>query len=489
MYNIESILGFEFDVYKFTRLAPTFKIRQKTIEQLQKIKENHQRALTTIPKIDIKKAYRTFVDIARKENPSPEKFSKREIKALAWSLDYKEKKSPYNIAILESQQYLKSAMNLIDTYYRDSMILPLLNYYLNNWILQIAPIKDFISGHIHNYSGRRTMLLNIRKNSEWLLNSRGAVLLAGKFLEEKRDPASVWDFFEFSDYTHSFEYFSEFIMQYTKNLLRTSFTADDLADIIEFLGVHNINLMDKKVLFKIICKLGSGASIECKDAIKRYVLDKIGDSAREDAWSHWRGASESEKHEADEARRIFNEWLTIESIELFFDKISSVVDPEDFKYRKAFWLAYARYIENFRIACSYTINSSLKNDPKFEQFLKNRIANMDGTTWDQCAFIFKIKDYIFVEFGKKGAALYIYSMGNELVPELDQNNYSMNELRHPNTMNYLMSDEGYTRHYYQEGRFGHYQSEQYKWQDKMSWWLKEVLGLNAIGNYRISKNV
>lgn len=365
------------------------------------------------------------------------------------------------------------------------MILPLLDYYLGKWSLQIKPISKFVSGHINNYSGKRRDLLNISSNSEWLLNSRGAVLLGGKFLHEKIKPVAVWDFFEFREHTHTFEYFSEFIVQYTKNLLRSNFTAVDLAHIIEFLKFHNTSTSDKKVLVKIICKLGNSASTESKDAIQRYVIERIGDPFREDAWSPWQGATDSEKRETDEARRIFNEWLTIESIELFFDKISSMIDPEDFEYRKNFWLTYARYIEYFRIACSAAIKRSLKNDPKFSQFLKNRIANIDRASRDQCAFIFKIKDCIFVEFGKKGAALYIYKATNTLAPEFNKNSYSMAELRHPHAMKNLMRDEGDKRYYYQEGRFIHYDSGSYNWQDKLNWWINKELNINAIRSYRI----
>lgn len=487
--TIETILNFKFDISAFLSIVPTFKncIEKKKNELLLTIIQKHKKLSTSIPNYNQGEVYRKFIDYAHNGViSSPDKFSKKEIRILSWSLDYMEKNTPYNISIIKSPQYLKSAIDLLETNYRDSVLHPLLLNYLKYWFLQNELIRKFILKHVNNYSGRRKLLATIKNNSEWLLNSRGAVLLAAEFIQKQRRPTTVWEFLELPEYTQSYEYFSEFIVQYTKTMLRNPYTPEQLSEVSDFLKLHKENATDKKVLSKIIVKLGTEAPIDYIDAIKRNILEKIGDPGIESRWYPWTGATETEKQEIENARGIFNEWFTKESIEFFFDKISSTFDPEDFKYRKTFWLAYAKYIEHFRIACGYEIKSSLKRDERFEHLLKSRVADIDGTERGQCAFIFKIKDCIFVEFGKKGAALYVYKNTNNFVPSLDKQYYSIHNLRQPQIMNNLISEKEYTKYYYHEGRLIHRSSSEYYWQGNLKWWLEKELGITPTRSYSIN---
>ena len=167
---------------------------------------------------------------------------------------------------------------------------------------------------------------------------------------------------------------------------------------------------------------------------------------------------------------------------MFFDKLSRQIDPEGFKYRKAFWLAYARHIENFKIIGSKRIKRLLQYDPKTEQLLERRFAILSNIPdeSDESAFLFRIKNYVFVEFGKTGNALYVYKNSNPDAPGFDRRSYTIYQLKHLKINQQLFDkwDNG-------EGRVIHLGSEYYRWQDKLSTWLRRTLGINNIRGYYI----
>jgi len=415
--------------------------------------------------------------------------TKREIKTLAWSLYYSEDDKSYNIPVARSR-YVNDAIQLLEDGYSHSILVPLCENILMRWDSSESEIfRSFVKKYIGTYNGKRHLLNLIKDNEEWFLNHRGDINLASYLIEGNQKLSDVWNLLNLPEHTYQYGYFSHLAIQYANLLLKRNYSLAHIEDIIEFLMKHNNRLTDKQVLSLVIINLGNEAPHEYRDLLKNYVLEKIGDPVIESNWYPWPEASYKEKENLLKAREIFNEWINVEGIEMFFDKISRTIDPEDFKYRKTFWLAYAKYIEVFKIAGDTSLRYSLEKDNKTRSIVKNRFALLGGAERDQCAFIFKIRGYVFVEFGKKGAAFYAYMVSNPFVPKLDKQYYSIYELRKHSEMAYLIKDEdGYynkIRHYRKEGRYSHFASKQYFWQERLKWWLNKVLEISPTKNYKV----
>lgn len=467
--------------------VPSFNnaIKESVFKKLHEIQKQHSTYVTIPPKYQNGEVYRKFIDALKKRENVFEIFTLRDIKILPWEFCHYEEKRPYNIKIIEDYRLTKIALQLIESKFRPSMIIPLLYCYLSSWSLQNEILKEFLRIHLKKYSGKNRLLLKIKEYAKFFLDNRGTILFASYLYENNIPPYKIWEILELPEYSKAFEYFSELAVQYTQLLLSKNFSPDELSNIVEFLKAHNNHITDKKVFSKIIIRLGSNADEMYKERIQQDILQRIGDPSDESKWLPWKGATEAQKRMLKKAREIFNEWYTKESIEFFFDRISRTLDPEDFNYRKSFWLAYAKYINYFRIASDNLLLNTIKKDSKAYQLFSNRFAYLDGAERDQCAFLFRIKNKIFVEFAKKGAALYIYDAENSNAPSLYKDIYSMSELRQPGNRHSLMKSDGYYILCNEEGRFFHKESECYKWQDRLKDWIEEVLGILPSSNYKI----
>lgn len=491
MQQTERIFGFEFTYYRALRQIDFTKTQSIIKENIKKLTSIEGKGpLRPYPDpISVSKLYRKFIEVTSGGglDALSEQFSLREIRNLTCCLMYSEESPPYNIPIIQSTKYMIFCINLLQNNFRNAMLIPLFNAHLESWTYWNEKLVKFLKQHIEAYQGRNTSITNIKNNSQWYFDRRGTTSIAIKFCEENKSPKEVWNFLELPGYTCSYSYFSEFIIQYTKIIIRDNFSENYIKEIQIFLDKHKKGVANKKVLSKIIKKLGINAPENYRDAINVFVLNNIGDPSHQSSWQYATidNASDDEKRDLLEAREIFNEWYIRDCIEFFFERISRSLDPEGFKYRKAFWLSYAKHISYFKIIASRYARDIISGDPKAELFINSRFSRLDGADSNQCAFLFMIKDYIFVEFAKTGGALYIYKNQNSKAPKIENGHYFIDELRQPNAMNYLMKDDGTYRNYYEEGRFMHHNPQTFRWQNRLEWWLNKVLNVIPFQNYRI----
>ncbi len=492
MSQIEKILGFEFTYGRVLHQQPDFaQVQSKLKKNIQKlISIQGKEPLYPHPDpISVSNLYRKFIDVTSDNglDSLSEQFSRREIRSLSCCLLYCEELPPYNIPIIQSAKYTTYCINLFQNNFRNAMLIPLFNAHMESWIYWNERMVKFLKKQIEAYNGRNTSIINIKNNAQWYFDRRGATNIAIKFCKENKSPKEVWNFLALPNYTYSYSYFSEFIIQYTKTIIRDDFSENHIKEIQNFLEKHKKMVTNKKVLSKIIKKLGINAPEKYRDVINIFVLNNIGDPSHQSSWQYANidNVSDDEKRDLSEAREIFNEWYTKDCIEFFFERISRSLDPEGFKYRKAFWLSYAKHISYFKIIASRYAKDIISGDPKSELFINNRFSRLDGADFSQCAFLFTIKDYIFVEFAKIGGALYIYKNKNSKAPKIENGHYFIDELRQPNAMNYLMKDDGIYRNYYEEGRFMHHNPQIFRWQDRLQWWLNKVLDIRPFRDYRV----
>ena len=115
---------------------------------------------------------------------------------------------------------------------------------------------------------------------------------------------------------------------------------------------------------------------------------------------------------SDAGRRMVSSWLKLEFIRAFFELLSS--DRINDQRRLRFWEKYVDDIDDMYFALGSTARENDRPDfLKARKSMNGRLINLDQAgSPDNNAFIMVIKGYIFVEFGEKGNALYIFKMDN-----------------------------------------------------------------------------
>jgi len=466
MNHTTELLDFKFHIDEFVHLVPQPQENTGAINILNEIIEKHGRRQSK-PLPDVGEVYRKFmnaapdgIDASRRPFDSVDqegRFARR----LARALSYFESSPPHNVPIIQTR-FLPLALQLICEHFdvtrrcfQVRILLTLFDTLLKNWSSSGASqIMEFIKEKIFLVGNKRKRVLNIQKKAEWYLNERGPSLLAATLLDEGQRLSSVWEYLHFPEYMHSYEYFGAVAVQYVNILLSRGLMVEDIDDIIRFLELHNNKKTDKKILSEIISKHGSKVSYNYRDALKSYALNSLGDPTILGNWHPWENASEDEKATLEKARQTFSGWLIQEFIQLFFEAAS---DP----YRKAFWLGYAGHINSFKVAGGIYTRHHLLQDERLGDILRGRFATLEeGVGEGQAAFIFKIKNYTFVEFFKKGAALYAFPDTNPLAPKMDKQSYSMSELCHADIPYLVKRSE-----YYND------------WQYRLKEWMKDKLDI------------
>lgn len=233
--------------------------------------------------------------------------------------------------------------------------------------------------------------------------------------------------------------------------------------------------------------MGIEADFKLKDFLRNFVLQEIGDPLYTSQWRLSNEYNFEENEIVEKARNIFKIWLTVDTINLFFDRLSQSVDPHGFKYRKAFWKTYAEYMENFKIiGANYLKEKLIMNDEKIRELIEKRYAFLMGAEENQCAFAFQIKGYTFVEFAKTGSALYVYSPNNIYIPNFQQNIYRIDELKTSKYHSfYLIRKRVDYWELNNEGRLIHFNSESYVWQRLLKSWFKKILNIDTNKSFYI----
>lgn len=111
-------------------------------------------------------------------------------------------------------------------------------------------------------------------------------------------------------------------------------------------------------------------------------------------------------------KAMVSQWLVLEDLRDFFELLQA--DRAADQRRLKFWLRFIKQISFSHIVLGSHVWWS--HDPDwmaFKQKKKGRISRLDGGSGSRNAFIMKIGQFYFVEFGEIGDACYGYVEGNE----------------------------------------------------------------------------
>lgn len=383
---------------------------------IKDIEKNDVKSPDQIPEI-----YRLFL---RSTNNLESVFdSVSKARRLAWAISYSEK---YSKPIIETDNFI-SALRIIDKFWTYTMFHGLFDTYLKIWYKDNNPninnLKQFLALKLFNYKKSLSSILKLKENEKYFFNNNGAFSLGTHFFTLGKDISQVLDILNLPNHMISYNYFSDFILSYTQDVLRSSLINKHLGKIIIFLEKNNDKSTIKKCLSKIILNINRLNNFELQEEIKVYSFKLIGDPSIDSLWMPWENASNQEILELRDAQNTINNWITQQFIELFFSNVTMDID------RKNFWEKYLKNIKKFKIYGTQYQYKMMKNDKRIEPYLSTRFGFLTGGSDSMNAFIMYIKDYILIEFSSTGNAFYGYKTSNRYCPDTTKKELSVSSLK------------------------------------------------------------
>lgn len=161
-------------------------------------------------------------------------------------------------------------------------------------------------------------------------------------------------------------------------------------------------------------------------------------------------------------------WLVGDSIEQFFDIVDQMALDHQWKYRKAFWMAYFErgYLDEAWFAlgpdAQYYAETHFGNKLSFGKIVKECSSN-------QSVLIIKIKDLVFAEWSHNGKCR-AWLTTDPGCPSHYKDNYSGSNLKAKSLK--------IVPHYQTDG-IQHQGSENYSWQEKLNDFIYQHTGIKV----------
>ena len=462
MNSARELLQFNFDADAFARRAPRpIAIPPKIVEDLEKIKRNHN-SMGTIPKSeDLRQICRLFHDAVPTGRLGTEFDSIRRIRQLAWALTYSEDKLP---RIVDTPE-LRDALQLIENRFPNrvpiGMVLSVFDTLLKAWDTKGASVlRVFVSEHLANYEGRRRFVQDLRANLRWYCEENGATQLAMNLLRTQENLSNVWSYLNLPKHTHGYRYFGAVAKEFVS--LSRRLDRESVADIVTFVKMHKDDKTSRAIVSRTIENLGFDAPEDLRQPVRSYVFREWEDPRLASGDVRWLEVS-------PEAKEIFTKWITEEDLRFFFDVVAQACNDQKFAYRKAFWLAYFEHISFCRPVLRKDVQNLFRNNPQAMQYYhERRPATLTGAAPDQHAFIIQMGDHTFVEFST-AAACYVYDEPGRPF-YLGDSEYPIGNLRRRGLETYWQRHDG---------------SEIYKWQSEFARWIRRELEIKPMRDYRL----
>jgi hypothetical protein len=464
MRSVNDILEFNFSETAFRQSAEYIVpntlvyLRDIRIDKLKKISEEAGVAeFVFTPNKLIPQVFKKFkysiinVDIS---------FDRRELRTLTYSLSYSEIGQS---SILSNEKEIHYALLLLNSKWRDSFLIGIIDCYLNNWETEnresLNKLAEFIDEKIKSYNGNRNTINAFKINFKYFDLKNGDLLLGNELALKNTPINEATKFLSLPESWFAHSYFSKvFVAYYDKKQNELSNLINDFESALENHRKSNTN---KRIVSKFILQANKPEYTALQDRVKNLAFKLIGDPENKSLWSDFNNATEKEKTDIANARKILNEWITRQFINVFFN----VCINDD--RRKRFWLKYAPQISSFKVYGPSFTKVLLKRDERIAEYLDARFTTVYSSR-DLSAFILYIGDYMIIEFSNEGFACCAYKMSSPNRPILNNRLNSVEDLRNSSLPLAIQSDANY---YYtsDEGRLFHNST----WEHKFNHWLKE----------------
>lgn len=157
-------------------------------------------------------------------------------------------------------------------------------------------------------------------------------------------------------------------------------------------------------LAKLLARYATSADRTAHEGLKQFAVETWGSPqlVRQAKW----GLVDQK------VKEMVIQWLVREDLHDFFELLQA--DRAADQRRLTFWLRFEKQISFSHIVLGSHIWWSRDQDwVAFKQKKKGRISRLDGGAGSRNAFIMRVGDYYFVEFGETGDACYGYAEGSE----------------------------------------------------------------------------
>lgn len=471
MPTTQDILQFHFSPTTFQQSAQKIipitlaSLNDHRIDKLQKITEEIGASSFSFSGDNlIPQVFRKFKKSINNNNTS---FERRELRTLTYSLNYSEQNS---LPIFSNENELKYALTLLESNWRDSFLVGLIDCFLKNWETKhqksLEQLEQFIANKLENYSGNRSTLISFKNNKRYFNTKNGDLILGDTIAKLNKPIQEATKILGVPESWLAYTYFSKVIVTYyERNKSRIS---DEIDNLNEVLLTHNSSITNKRLISKIIIQANQPQFATVQDKIKKIAFSQIGDPSNVSNWTAFENATEIERREIIEARNILNEWITQQFINVFFNVC---INDER---RKKFWLRFASKISSFKVYGPLHTKSILKRDERIAEYVDARFETVTSKR-DVSAFILYIGDYMLIEFSNEGYAFYAYKINSPYKPSLSYQLNSVDDLRNASMPMAIQSDNYYD-YFNDEGRLTHRDGNQI-WETRFNSWMnKKVFG-------------
>ena len=330
-------------------------------------------------------------------------FSKRDVRILVWTLDYKPSDSSQ--IILFSEQF-ETAKRIITDKWKDSFIISLWHILLKNWNVlqnhkdQRISLTELLKTKCNEYNRSRKDILNISTNISLFLKPDSPKEYANKLLISKILISEANTLINQKETVLVYEYYSKVIEEYVEIIEKNNIEDNSILSVYQFLVKQN----SKKAKLLICSYLINNSKFnQVTEIIKNQTVNMVGDPIKKHLWKY-SGLTENQETNIELARNKLNMLLNKDFIDVFFEKL--VQDDR----RKRYWLEFIDKIHDIKFVGNRANYRYLKNFESISKFVDSRYKTTRRNQ-STCALIIYSKDFIFVEFTDTGA-LYIYKHQN-----------------------------------------------------------------------------
>ncbi len=471
MPTTQDILQFHFSPTTLQQLAQKIipitiaSLNDHRIDKLQKITEEVGASSFSFSGNNlIPQVFRKFKNSISNNHTS---FERRELRTLTYSLNYSEQ----NLSLIfGNENELQFVLTLLDSNWRDSFLVGLIDCFLKNWETKypksLEQLEKFIANKLDDYSGNRSTLISFKNNKRYFNTKNGDLILGDTIAKLNKPIQEATKILGVPESWLAYTYFSKVIVTYyERNKNRIS---DEIENLNEVLLTHNSSITNKRLISKIIIQANKPEFASTQDIIKKIAFTQIGDPSNVSNWTAFENATEIERREIIEARNILNEWITQQFINVFFNVC---INDER---RKKFWLRFASKISSFKVYGPIHTKIILKRDERIAEYVDARFETVTSKR-DVSAFILYIGDYMLIEFSNEGYAFYAYKINSSLRPSLNYQLNSVDDLRN-GSMPMAVHSDNYYDYFNDEGRLTHRDGNQI-WETKFNSWMnKKVFG-------------
>lgn len=464
MQSVNDILEFHFLPSAFQQAAqkiiPTSltQLNEIRIDKLKKITEQVGAASFNFNGNNlIPQVFKKFKSSIQTNNTG---FDRRELRTLTYSLSYSETGLS---AIFNNEKEINYALQLLGSNWRDSFLIGIIDCYLKNWETEnrtsLNTLADFIGEKLKAYNGNRNTINAFKNNLKYFDLKNGDLVFGNELALNNVSIKEAPKILSLPESWFLYPYFSKVLVAYyDKKQNELVNLIDDFENALDF---HKNSNTNKRIVSKFIIQVNKPEYSALQDKVKHLAFKFIGDPENKSVWADFNNATEKEKSDLINARKILNEWITRQFINVFFNVC---INDER---RKRFWLKYAPQISSFKVYGPSFTKTLLKRDERIAEYLEARFTTVYSNR-DVSAFILYIGDYMIIEFSNEGFACCAYKMSSPNRPTLNSRLNSVEDLRNSSLPLAIQSDANY---YYtsEEGRLFHNSN----WEHKFNHWLKE----------------